>query len=117
MPARPYSPPNFSSPAFASGNVEQISALNRAAAQATARRDFDDAISKLQDARKLAICRNLGLAFGNAANVAVQSGDFKKALHYYQNALEVLKTGADRSAYDQILNDYQSMVKLQGAHK
>lgn len=105
-------------PSVVPSNIAQISELNRAAAQATARRDFDEAISKLQDARHLApndqvICRNLGLAFGNAANLAVQQGEFGRALQYYKNALEVLKTNADKSAYDQILSDYQSMVNKQ----
>ena len=124
-PPQTYSPPppnmtpTYSGgPSFGTPSMEQLSALNRAAAQATARRDFDEAINKLQDAHRLApsdqiICRNLGLAFGNAANVAVQSGDFTKALNYYKNALEVLKTNADRSAYDSILADYQDMVKRQ----
>ncbi len=113
---------NFQQPFAVPGgmvNIQQLSDLNRAAAQATARRDFDEAINKLQDAHRLApldqiICRNLGLAFGNAANVAVQAGDFSKALNYYKNALEVLKTSADRQAYDAILADYQDMVKRQG---
>jgi tetratricopeptide (TPR) repeat protein len=109
-------------PPVAPSNIQQISDLNRAAAQATARRDFEDAISKLQDARHLApndqvICRNLGLALGNAANVAVQQGEYGRALQYYKNALDVLKDNADKSAYDQILSDYQSMVNKQsGAH-
>jgi hypothetical protein len=107
-------------PGGASVRADEIGALNRAAAQATARRDFDEAISKLQDARHLApndqiIGRNLGLAFGNAANVAVQEGQFDRALQYYKNALEVLKTGSDKSAYDQILSDYQTMLKKQSS--
>jgi tetratricopeptide (TPR) repeat protein len=105
---------------FLHDKQEQISSLNRQAAQATAKRNFDEAINKLQEAQHLVpgdqiIGRNLGLAFGNAANAAVQGGDYKKALRYFQSALDILKVNSDRSAYDQICQDYQAMVKLQAA--
>ncbi len=95
-----------------------ISTLNREAAQATAHRDFDGAISKLIRARKLAptdqiISRNRGLAYGNAANVASESGDYPKALQNFKSAFEILKNGADRGPYDQIYGDYQLMLQRQ----
>jgi tetratricopeptide (TPR) repeat protein len=95
-----------------------ISTLNREAAQATAHRDFDGAISKLIRARKLAptdqiISRNLGLAYGNAANVASESDDYPKALQNFKSAFEILKNGADRGPYDQIYGDYQLMLQRQ----
>ena len=59
------------------------------------------------------ISRNLGLAYGNAANVASESGDYEKALQNFKDAFEILKNGADRGPYDQIYQDYQSMLKRQ----
>jgi tetratricopeptide (TPR) repeat protein len=99
-------------------NSELIGTLNREAAQATASRDFDGAISKLVRARKLVpndqiISRNLGLAYGNAANVASESGDYEKALQHFKDAFEILKSGAERGPYDQVYADYQSMLKKQ----
>jgi tetratricopeptide (TPR) repeat protein len=99
-------------------NSDLISTLNREAAQATASHDFEGAISKLVRARKLVpndqiISRNLGLAYGNAANVASESGDYGKALENFKDAFEILKNGADRGPYDQIYQDYQSMLKKQ----
>jgi tetratricopeptide (TPR) repeat protein len=101
--------------ALSEASIDVIGTLNREAAQATAHKDFDGAIAKLLSARKLApsdqiISRNLGLAYGNAANFACEAGDFTKALENFKNAFEILKNGAERGPYDQIYRDYQLML-------
>jgi tetratricopeptide (TPR) repeat protein len=109
----PAMPSSQAAPAL--GGVDRLGELNKAATDATERGDFEGAIAKLQDAHKIAprdeiISRNLGLALGNAASVADQNGDKKKAGVYYQKALAVLQGVKDKNTYAQLMKDYQSFL-------